>query len=946
MPRTADHFAELMGNTDTAGSVRRGRSGLYVLRPRTSIHDGNAFTQRPMTVRVNRSRPNSLSVTTPKASTNTEVSSPSGLENADIEQISLDDDADMEITVNDGGSFMVLLEDANMDGVKHLSDKDRRIRAIWLCVLVLFTCLALYQIHNQVMMYINTPVATNIEADYPQKINFPTVAVCNNNQYRLTFLTGGVVQNRVPKNSSVHIKDINPNSTNVFDKALLNSWDMDAVKFLRYAAHWKSRMILRCIYPNGTRCRLADFKPVWTMTGLCWAINTDPQNPVYVHGAGPSHALKLLLNVERYERVESCSPKFRTTSLPGLKILIYNQTDIPVQSQDGVNAPPGFTIDMPFRMQHRQKLPGLNCIAEDKEDGVKKAQDAKTCMIMNMLAEVERQCACSMRRAYQGDVPGALPFCNVEEYFNCVVPVFKWGYDGGFMTFDCMANCDEIDYIAWQDLNELPDHIFPKLIDHNDDEDEDDAENELDGLYADLDQGDSNDKDEHYSCEQNQLLDDTTVSRIKREAHRAYEKQSRYQEDILLRTKRLTEKMRQTSTRIQETRWGWRNDNFTGIYERLSESTTCFSNMSTTHNDVFNAINNKGAHSEKQRAKKLINLLNRDNNLDILNIADSIHTISDTKRHFGSETIEELEKTLDFVDLFVHKVYSLYDEDSYTDKLSKRLERVDKMIMLVEQYEAGRLQRKVWAEKMQARNMRHFFDEDFFDSWYNIIVRELDVILGKTINDLEEDVDLLRNISSDVGAVLLFGTAANNHTKLWNDFIEDILDCTFGEVKNWTVSMAKEFKDVMHDFQTASTNLFRKELTGYLDNFEFGPKFVKENFAQVNVFLHKMNVEHWKQESTYSIWSLFCDVGGALGLFLGASLLTIIELLYQCCRFGVANNKWWSVGAKCKENKDAEAAEKLSPIKEEDEKLNVVEEVKDASKLEFPKTDDFLMMDD
>jgi hypothetical protein len=59
-----------------------------------------------------------------------------------------------------------------------------------------------------------------------------------------------------------------------------------------------------------------------------------------------------LLNIERYERVESCTPKFQTASLPGLKVLIYNQTDMPISSLDGVNVPPGFTLDIPFRIQH------------------------------------------------------------------------------------------------------------------------------------------------------------------------------------------------------------------------------------------------------------------------------------------------------------------------------------------------------------------------------------------------------------------------------------------------------------------------------------------------------------------------------------------------------------------------------------------------------------------
>lgn len=57
-----------------------------------------------------------------------------------------------------------------------------------------------------------------------------------------------------------------------------------------------------------------------------------------------------------------------------------------------------------------------------------------------------------------------------------------------------MASCDEIDYVAWQDMNELPNNLFPKLIDASDEEDEtdvesgadDDLEKEVKYFYANL----------------------------------------------------------------------------------------------------------------------------------------------------------------------------------------------------------------------------------------------------------------------------------------------------------------------------------------------------------------------------------------------------------------------------------------------------------------------------
>jgi len=41
--------------------------------------------------------------------------------------------------------------------------------------------------------------------------------------------------------------------------------------------------------------------------------------------------------------------------LPGLKVLIYNQTDVPPHYLEGVNIPAGFTMDIPFWMRHVSK---------------------------------------------------------------------------------------------------------------------------------------------------------------------------------------------------------------------------------------------------------------------------------------------------------------------------------------------------------------------------------------------------------------------------------------------------------------------------------------------------------------------------------------------------------------------------------------------------------------
>lgn len=251
--------------------------------------------------------------------------------------------------------------------------------------------------------------------------------------------------------------------------------------------------------------------------------------------------------------------------------------------------------------------------------------------------------------------------------------------------------------------------------------------------------------------------------------------------------------------------------------------------MSSRHPDIFNSINNKAAKGEEKRAKMIVHLLNKKK---FLKPESEFRTISDVKHAYGADSVDEVLNQMNFIEEYIHQIYSLYDEDSYTETLTRRLERMDRILQLMEQYDSGKLQRKAWAEKMQARNMKHFFEEDFYEGWYNVITKDLDITVGKTVADLEEKMEKLKNLTMngvglDAGSLLLFGDTAVNHKKLFSEFLEDILECSFGEVRNTSVNIASEFKKNMHEFQSAYTNLFKKELPEYLENFEFGPKFVK-----------------------------------------------------------------------------------------------------------------------
>lgn len=54
-------------------------------------------------------------------------------------------------------------------------------------------------------------------------------------------------------------------------------------------------------------------------------------------------------------------------------------------------------------------------------------------------------------------------------------------------------------------------------------------------------------------------------------------------------------------------------------------------------------------------------------------------------------------------------------------------------------------------------------------------------------------------------------------------------------------------------------------------------EIVRENFVVVNVYFETANIEHFTTTSAYSVVALLSDIGGQLGLFLGVSVVSMME---------------------------------------------------------------------
>ena len=154
-------------------------------------------------------------------------------------------------------------------------------------------------------------------------------------------------------------------------------------------------------------------------------------------------------------------------------------------------------------------------------------------------------------------------------------------------------------------------------------------------------------------------------------------------------------------------------------------------------------------------------------------------------------------------------------------------------------------------------------------------IKEVDCITQRWL-EFGSDQDLrdacgCRPRCSEVGYTYTVTESKWPAPKYYQSFLEsEILDRTDRmELKAYT-----QLWDVMN-----SVNKTDSSATNY--------NFIGENFARLNVYLRDLESFYREQQVSYPLSNLFSDIGGTLGLWMGLSLLTLIELFQLMIRLGL-----------------------------------------------------------
>lgn len=337
-------------------------------------------------------------------------------------------------------------------------------RLVWLFLLLLMFGLFTWQTSTLVSEYFAYKVSSRIQLISEKKSVFPAVTICNFNRYRKSALNGSKFEKILKLKNPLHKS--NSQTVNWTANSEVNKLNMETLvrstgHQLKYNQQTNGGMLYRCLW-KGQPCGALNFTSTLTDMGVCYTFNSGKKGEILkVDGSGSNFGLKLTMSVEQedYFGYDSFSA--------GLRIRIHDQGEPPLVRNLGIAVMPGSHV---FAGILRQRMISLKYPYETMCQNQKlfniSSYTIAACQDTCKEHFVTKECKC--RAYYMRD--RRFPLCNVEEYYECVIPKEE-EFDGHSLAdCNCAEPCNAIKYSAFLSYGLFPSIASAKLYANNSDE--------------------------------------------------------------------------------------------------------------------------------------------------------------------------------------------------------------------------------------------------------------------------------------------------------------------------------------------------------------------------------------------------------------------------------------------------------------------------------------------
>ncbi|XP_028411254.1 amiloride-sensitive sodium channel subunit alpha-like isoform X2 [Dendronephthya gigantea] len=289
--------------------------------------------------------------------------------------------------------FKEFASDTSFGGISKVSSSDSHLRRfIWLLISTTCYGFTIYMCLQLIETFLNRPIKTEVDIVYEKNIDFPSVTVCNLNQYRRSRIRnvssideiirmysdakrnksdGSNFENSINKQKRAFKKEFNNDVDDddegdisddnieidedfiIEELVAIRSADYD-LEDLKKAGH-QFNTILSCTW-RGFNCKEGYFEKFWVQSwnwkyGNCFTFNPGAKKsggPLTVFRTskpGPYYGLTLEMNIEQQEYVNEL------TDEAGAIVIIHRAKQIPFPYDEGITVPPGFSSSIAIRKE-------------------------------------------------------------------------------------------------------------------------------------------------------------------------------------------------------------------------------------------------------------------------------------------------------------------------------------------------------------------------------------------------------------------------------------------------------------------------------------------------------------------------------------------------------------------------------------------------------------------
>ncbi|KAK2188085.1 hypothetical protein NP493_144g03026 [Ridgeia piscesae] len=87
---------------------------------------------------------------------------------------------------------------------------------------------------------------------------------------------------------------------------------------------------------------------------------------------------------------------------------------------------------------------------------------------------------------------------------------------------------------------------------------------------------------------------------------------------------------------------------------------------------------------------------------------------------------------------------------------------------------------------------------------------------------------------------------------------------------------------LLNNISLQNLTSFKNGLKTYLKKTRLDGYFFSRNFLELNIYMRDLRVQEFKHLKAYTLFDLLSDIGGSMGLLIGASVITLFEAVDAC----------------------------------------------------------------